>query len=305
MQPCFNDDIQGTACVALAALEAALRGTGAGTKLKDVTVLFYGAGEAGIGIGELVVRALQKTVGLTHEEAKRRCFFMDSKGLVVKSRLSELQPHKIPFAHDHERIRDLKTAIHTIKPTVLIGVSTIHGAFDREVIEAMSKYNERPIIFPLSNPTSKAECTFEDAMKYSNDKVIFASGSPFASVIRERDNGEVFPAQANNAYVFPAVGLASVVAKCKEITDDHFLVAAETLASLTTLEDIDKGYLFPDFTEIENVTSKIASKVVEKMHRDGTGRMSSEEVDEAIRDGFETFTKRRMWKPPPEIGSRL
>jgi len=297
IQPCFNDDIQGTACVTLAALEAALRGIGMKT-LKDITVLFYGAGEAGVGIGELVVRALEKQGGLSHEEAKRRCFFMDSKGLVVKSRLHELQHHKIPFAHEHEPIRDLKTAIHTLKPTALIGVSTIHNAFDQEVIEAMSLYNERPIIFPLSNPTSKAECTFEDAMRYSKDKVIFASGSPFQSVKRSKDGVEIFPAQANNAYVFPAVGLASVVADCKEITDDHFLVAAETLASLATKEQIDRGLLFPDFTEIEHVTTKIAANVVKKMTTDGTGRMTEVELAEANRDGFDEFTRRRMWKPP-------
>ncbi|CAL6361739.1 unnamed protein product [Bathycoccus prasinos] len=299
VQPCFNDDIQGTACVTLAALEAALREQK--KALKDITVLFYGAGEAGVGIGELVVRALEKSGGLSHEEAKRRCFFMDSKGLVVKSRLHELQPHKIPFAHEYEPVKDLKTAITKLKPTALIGVSTIHNAFDKEVIETMSALNERPIIFPLSNPTSKAECTFEDAMKYSNDKVIFASGSPFPSVVRREDGVEIFPAQANNAYVFPAVGLASVVADCKEITDDHFLVAAETLASLASNDDIDRGYLFPDFTEIEDVTAKIAANVIEKMTKDGTGRMTQEELSEAKRDGFESFTRKRMWKPPPEV----
>ena len=299
VQPCFNDDIQGTACVTLAALEAALREQK--KALKDITVLFYGAGEAGVGIGELVVRALEKSGGLSHEEAKRRCFFMDSKGLVVKSRLHELQPHKIPFAHEYEPVKDLKSAITKLKPTALIGVSTIHNAFDKEVIETMSALNERPIIFPLSNPTSKAECTFEDAMKYSNDKVIFASGSPFPSVVRREDGVEIFPAQANNAYVFPAVGLASVVADCKEITDDHFLVAAETLASLASNDDIDRGYLFPDFTEIEDVTAKIAANVIEKMTKDGTGRMTQEELSEAKRDGFESFTRKRMWKPPPEV----
>ncbi|CAL6360905.1 unnamed protein product [Bathycoccus prasinos] len=294
-----HDACNRTACVTLAALEAALREQK--KALKDITVLFYGAGEAGVGIGELVVRALEKSGGLSHEEAKRRCFFMDSKGLVVKSRLHELQPHKIPFAHEYEPVKDLKTAITKLKPTALIGVSTIHNAFDKEVIETMSALNERPIIFPLSNPTSKAECTFEDAMKYSNDKVIFASGSPFPSVVRREDGVEIFPAQANNAYVFPAVGLASVVADCKEITDDHFLVAAETLASLASNDDIDRGYLFPDFTEIEDVTAKIAANVIEKMTKDGTGRMTQEELSEAKRDGFESFTRKRMWKPPPEV----
>jgi len=119
--------------------------------------------------------------------------------------------------------------------------------------------------------------------------------------VRRKDGVEIFPAQANNAYVFPAVGLASVVADCKEITDDHFLVAAETLASLASNDDIDRGYLFPDFTEIEDVTAKIAANVIEKMTKDGTGRMTQEELSEAKRDGFESFTRKRMWKPPPEV----
>lgn len=158
----FNDDIQGTACITLAGLLSAARATG--KPLSEHRVLFLGAGEAGTGIGELVATYMHLRRGCSVEEGRRHCFFLDSKGLVCSSR-SNLQHHKQPFAHDVPFCSDLKAAIKALRPTALVGVSTIAGAFDREVVEAMCELNERPIIFPLSNPTSKSECSFEDAFK--------------------------------------------------------------------------------------------------------------------------------------------
>ena len=202
--PCFNDDIQGTAAITLAALLSSLRATKG--KLEDQKVLFYGAGEAGVGIGELIAMAMEKT-GMSHKEAMERCYFMDSKGLVCKSRLDGLQPHKVAFAHDVEYQPDLLSAISAVKPTALIGVSTIGGAFTEDVVKAMCALNERPIIFPLSNPTSKSECTFEQAMAWSDGKVVFASGSPFDPVVRPRDGVKSLPSASEQRVRFPGARL--------------------------------------------------------------------------------------------------
>ena len=270
--PCFNDDIQGTAAITLAALLSALRVTKG--KLEDQRVLFYGAGEAGVGIGELIAMAMEKT-GMSHKEAMERCYFMDSKGLVCKSRLSGLQPHKVAFAHDVEYQPDLLSAISAVKPTALIGVSTIGGAFTQDVVKAMCALNERPIIFPLSNPTSKSECTFEQAMAWSDGRVVFASGSPFNPVVRPRDGVKIFPAQANNAYVFPALGYAAALTHATRITDDLFLAAAESLAHITTDEEIEAGHLFPDMNSIRQVSVTLTAEICEMIVAKGLGRAPS------------------------------
>ena len=267
--PCFNDDIQGTAAITLAALLSALRATKG--ELEDQKILFYGAGEAGVGIGELIAMAMEKT-GMSHKDARERCYFMDSKGLVCKSRLDRLQHHKIPFAHDVEYQPDLASAITAIKPTALIGVSTIGGAFTEDIVKSMCALNERPIIFPLSNPTSKAECTFEQAMEWSDGKVVFASGSPFDPVVRKRDGVKVFPAQANNAYVFPALGFAAALTDASQVTDDLFLAAAESLSAITSDAEIDAGHLFPDMDSIRDVSVTLTAEICEMIVARGLGR---------------------------------
>ncbi|HLN92167.1 MAG TPA: NAD-dependent malic enzyme, partial [Patescibacteria group bacterium] len=196
----FDDDIQGTASVALAGLYSAVQTVG--NRLSDHRFLFLGAGEAGIGIGELIVTAL-KTEGMTEEEARRRCWYVDSKGLVVKSR-TDLVPHKLPFAHDHASIGDFAAAMDSIKPTAIIGVSGMPRTFTRAVVEAMARMNRQPIVFALSNPTSKSECTAEEAYTWSEGRAIFASGSPFAPVTYKGKT--IVPGQGNNAYIFPGVG---------------------------------------------------------------------------------------------------
>jgi len=299
--PCFNDDIQGTAAITLAALLSSLRVTKG--ELADQKILFYGAGEAGVGIGELIAMAMEKT-GMTHKQAMERCYFMDSKGLVCKSRLSGLQPHKVAFAHDVEYQPDLLSAIDAIKPTALIGVSTIGGAFNEDVVKAMAVLNERPIIFPLSNPTSKAECTFEQAMRWTDGKVVFASGSPFDPVTRQRDGVKVFPAQANNAYVFPALGYAAALTGASQVTDDLFLAAAEALSKLTTDSEIDTGHLFPDMDAIRDVSVALTAEICEMIVAQGLG---SAPRDVSTHAEWLAYIKAHMYDPnaTPAIPSKL
>ncbi|MBW1807531.1 MAG: NAD-dependent malic enzyme [Deltaproteobacteria bacterium] len=262
----FNDDIQGTAGVALAGLYSALRMIG--KPLGEQRILFHGAGEAAIGIGELVVSAMMEA-GLDHTLAKSRCWFMDSKGLVIKNR-QDLQEHKLPFAHDHKPIGDLLEAVRILKPTTLIGVSGQPAQFSREVVEEMARLNDRPIIFALSNPTSRAECTAEQAYGWSQGKAIFASGSPFGPVTC---HGHHFvPGQSNNAYIFPGIGLGAIAVGAKRITDEMFSTAAKTLARLVSEEDLEKGCIFPPLTKIREVSAHIAASVAEVAYRNDLAR---------------------------------
>lgn len=251
----FNDDIQGTASVTAAGIIASTRITK--LQLKDQTFLFYGAGEAAIGTAKLLVFALKKQ-GLTEEQARNRIWLYDSKGLVTLDRpLGGITHHKEPFAKKAEHTRDLLEAIKVSKATGLIGVSAQAGVFTREVLEQMARQNERPLVFPLSNPTSKAECTAEEAFKHTGGKCVFASGSPFEPV---QVNGKtVYPGQGNNAYIFPGVAMAAIFTSAKAIPDETFLVAAESLAEQVTEKDILEGRLFPPLSSIREVTLRIAA----------------------------------------------
>ena len=251
----FNDDIQGTAGVILAGLISAERITG--NKITDEIILFFGAGEAGIGIGDLIVSTMVRQ-GLSKEEAMKRCWFVDSKGLVVKSR-DNLQEHKLPYAHDHEFLPDLLSAVEALKPTALMGVSGQPQTFTQPIVETMARFNEQPIVFALSNPTSKAECTAEQAYSWTGGKAIFASGSPFNPVTL---NGKTYvPGQGNNSYVFPGVGLGAIVCGARHVTDEMFYAAANALANEVAEEDLASGCVYPPLTKIRDVSAKIAEKV--------------------------------------------
>ena len=257
---CFNDDIQGTASVSLAGILSALRITDA--PLHEQRILFLGAGEAGIGIGDLIVDELVEG-GMSADEARSRCWFFDSGGLVVRSR-GHLAHHKQRYAHDHDWTDQLEQAVHMLQPTALIGVSGQPQTFTQPVVEAMAKYNARPIVFALSNPTSKAECTARQAYTWTEGKAIFASGSPFAAV---EINGETLvPGQGNNAYIFPGVGLGVMVSGAKRVTDEMFRIAARTLADCTSPADLATGCLYPSLERIRDVSAHIATAVAELAH---------------------------------------
>jgi malate dehydrogenase (oxaloacetate-decarboxylating)(NADP+) len=266
--PSFNDDIQGTAAVALAGLIAGLRVTQG--KLTEQRLLFLGAGEAGTGIADLYVAAA-RAEGLSEAQARGRCWFVDSKGLLVKNRGDVLPEHKIPYAHEHAPLSSLLEAVKALKPTALIGVSTQGGAFNQQIIEAMSAQNPRPIVFALSNPTSKSECTAEQAYTWSKGRAIFASGSAFAPVVYE--GRRLVPGQGNNIYIFPGVGMGALASEASEVTDEMFSMAATTLAGLVRPEDLEEGRVYPPLTTIRDVSLKIAAAVATMAHDTGLARI--------------------------------
>ena len=269
----FNDDIQGTAAVALAGIFSALRITGG--KLTEQKLLFLGAGEAATGIAGLVVSAMVAN-GLTEAAARQRCWLVDSQGLVVKSRTG-LAEHKWPYAQDHAPIGDFLTAIKTLKPTAIIGVSAVGGSFTKEVLEEMARINQRPIVFALSNPTSRAECDAEQAYRWTSGRALFACGSPFDPV---QFNGKTFvPRQGNNSYIFPGVGLGVIASRARHITDDMFMAAAHTLAHMVTESDLEQGSLYPALPRIREVSAHIATAIANAAYDSGlAGKSKPQDV---------------------------
>ena len=259
----FNDDIQGTAAVALAGLLSSQRITK--KQLAEEKILFYGAGTAGIGIANLYTSALVEK-GYSTGAARKRCWFIDSKGLVTKGR-KNLSNDKIPFAHDHDVREDLCEIIESIRPTALIGISGQGHAFSRDVLELMAEINDRPIVFALSNPTSVSECTAQQAYKWTKGRCLFASGSPFGPV--ELEGKTFIPGQGNNAYIFPGVGLGIVLSRSKIISDDLFLSAAHTLSSLVSDEELSNGQLYPSLSDIRSVSKTIAISIAKKVIASG------------------------------------
>jgi malate dehydrogenase (oxaloacetate-decarboxylating)(NADP+) len=251
----FNDDIQGTASVALAGLYSAVRITE--SPLKTQKILFVGAGEAGLGMGSFISAAMVKE-GLSEKEARIRCAFLDSKGLLVKSR-KDLDEGKRLFASDCSPIADCLGAVEFLKPTAIIGACGKQGIFTREVLEAMARINPRPIVFAMSNPTSLSECTAEEAYRYTQGRAVFASGSPFMPV---HFGGKVFiPGQSNNTYIFPGVGLGIVSCRVRHLTDEMFFMAAKTLSDLVNEDDLAVGRLYPSLQRIREVSLAIAESV--------------------------------------------
>jgi malate dehydrogenase (oxaloacetate-decarboxylating)(NADP+) len=281
---CYNDDIQGTASVTLAGLTTALQIIDA--PLVEQRILFLGAGSAGIGIANLIASAMQMK-GLSQDAARGRISLFDVNGLLEPSR-TDLSDAQKPYAHKAQPSQDLVKTIETLKPTILIGVSTKGGAFNQKVVEAMSRLNERPIIFALSNPTDKAECSAEQAYAWSNGKALYAAGVQFPDVTL---GGRVFhPGQANNFYIFPAVGLATYAARPRRLTDECFIVAAQAAADQVDADLRAKGMLFPSQSDILNTEVTTATRVAEFMFDQG---LAQAERPRAIR----TWIEDQLYKP--------
>ncbi|MBF0297617.1 MAG: NAD-dependent malic enzyme [Oligoflexia bacterium] len=290
----FNDDIQGTAGVVVSGFYGALRITG--KAMKDQRVLIAGAGASAQGISDLIVSALMEE-GLTKEEAIKRIWTTDSKGLVTKDR-PKLEEFKATYARAVDEISNYKCSNHSkitleevilnAKPTILIGTSGTPGNFSKEVVTAMTKVNERPIIFPLSNPTSKAECTPEDAIVWSEGKAIVATGSPFDPVLF---NGKKYRiGQCNNAFIFPGVGLGIIVAGATRVTDGMFLEAAKALASQVTEQDISVNAVFPELKRIRECSKFVACATIRRAVKDGF-------ADSEILENMEKAVENAMWFP--------
>jgi len=274
----FDDDIQGTGAVALAGVYSALRITK--RPLAEQRFLFLGAGEAGIGIGDLIVAALVHE-GMDEAEARTHCWFVDSTGLVQSGR-EDLAPHKRPYAHEHAPLASLEEAVYALRPTGLIGVSGVAQTFTQSVIQALGEINERPIVFALSNPTSKAECTARQAYGWTEGRAVYASGSPFDPV--DLGDKTFVPGQGNNAYIFPGVGLGAIVSQAKEVTDEMFFVSAQTLAGMVSEGDLALGRIYPALNRVRDVSWRIGTAVAEVAYERGLARAPRpDDLGEAVR----------------------
>jgi malate dehydrogenase (oxaloacetate-decarboxylating)(NADP+) len=244
-------------------LFSALRVTGG--RIGEQLVLFQGAGEAATGIANLVVAAMVAE-GMDEASARRRCWLFDSRGLVVAQR-TDLSEHKRPYAHPHAPVATLLDSLTALRPTAIIGVAAVGGAFDEAIVRTMSEINRRPLIFALSNPTSKSECTAEQAYQWSDGRALFASGSPFDPVTL---NGRTFvPRQGNNSYIFPGTGLGAIACGATRITDEMFMAAAHALAAQVTQADLDQGSLYPPLKSVRDVSARIAVAVASVAFRRG------------------------------------
>jgi malate dehydrogenase (oxaloacetate-decarboxylating)(NADP+) len=276
---CYNDDIQGTAGVTLAGLFTALKATGG--KLGELRYLFVGAGSAGTGIANLIVAAMVQE-GLSPEAARQRMGLFDDKGPIVAER-TDLPEHLKPYARPAsagfdiaikgDESQRLVAAIKELKPNAIIGTSTVGGLFSQQVVETMSEYTDHPIIFALSNPTEHAECTPEDAYRWSNGKALYAAGVQFPPV---HLNGKTFlPSQANNLYIFPAVGLAIYATQARRVTDEMFIEAAHAVADQVTPEQLQQGMLYPPQSNIFEIEVRTAERVAGLVFNRGLARVKA------------------------------
>jgi malate dehydrogenase (oxaloacetate-decarboxylating)(NADP+) len=286
----YNDDVQGTAGITLAGMINAVKLKG--TKLKDEKYLFLGAGSAGIGLADLLCSALVAQ-GMSRKDAQSRIHMFDVNGLLEPSR-TDLVDFQKPYAHQHAPTRDFVAAIESIKPTTIIGVSTIGGAFTQKAVETMSRINDRPVILALSNPTEHAECTAEQAYSWSNGTAIFAAGVQFAPV---HYKGQTFlPGQANNFYIFPAVGMAVFATQAKRVTDEMFIEAGQAVADQVAPELLKQGLLYPLQSNILETEIQTAARVAKLVFDSGLARV--ERPADMV-----SFIRRHVYKPEYSVGA--
>jgi malate dehydrogenase (oxaloacetate-decarboxylating)(NADP+) len=282
----FNDDVQGTGAVIVGGFINAVKASG--VPVKDHKAIFLGAGSAGVGVAKQIVEFFKKE-GLTEEEARKKFWFVDSNGLVTLDRGDKLAEHKVYFARDDNNGRQyqsLARLIDYVQPTILMGLSTIGGAFNKEILQKMAKLNNHPVIFPLSNPSSKSECTFEEAVLNTEGRCLFASGSPFPSM---EYNGKLLtPGQGNNMYVFPGIGLGAILSKATSVTQDMIYASAESLSTSLNEQEVADGWLYPDIRRIREVSVVVTRGVIRAAQQNGVDRaselrnLSDEELDAYI-----------------------
>lgn len=292
----FNDDIQGTGAVIMGGIIGAVKESGIAPK--DHRAVFLGSGSAGVGVAKQIVDYFMHE-GLTEEEAKNCFWLVDSKGLVTSDRGDTLAEHKIYFSrtdNDGKQFKSLDEVIEYVKPTIIMGLSTIGGAFTPEILQKMGKWNNRPIIFPLSNPSSKSECTFEQAISNTDGRALFASGSPFHPVTY---NGKTYhPGQGNNMYVFPGIGLGTILSKSVQVTSNMIYASGEALPTMITEEEKDLALLYPAITRIRDVSARVALYVIRAAQKDNVDRLHSlRDMDDA---SLEAWIKDKMYDPHKE-----
>ncbi|KAF2770394.1 hypothetical protein EJ03DRAFT_270624 [Teratosphaeria nubilosa] len=284
----FNDDIQGTGAVILGGFINAVKQSGVAPA--DQRAVFLGAGSAGVGVAKQLTEFFMKE-GLSEDQARKRFWLVDSQGLVTNDRPGKpLAEHKLYFARDDnngQQFKTLEEVVEYVKPTILMGLSTIGGAFTPKILERMAELNDRPVIFPLSNPSSKSECTFEEAIKYTKGKCLFASGSPFPTL--KWEGKELTPGQGNNMYVFPGIGLGAILSKAVSVTQNMIYASAEALSTSLLPEEVAQNWLYPDVARIRDVSVVVTRGVIRAAQKDGVDRVlalrniGDEELDEYVR----------------------
>ena len=256
--------------------------------LADQRIIFHGAGSAAVGIAEMICAGMAEESGITIEQARERFWLLDSKGLVTAGRKKSLQAHKIPYARKEEPAETLLDVVKRVKPTILVGTSATPGLFTEEVVRCMAEINERPMIFPLSNPTSKTECSAEEAIRWSGGRAIVATGSPFDPVHFEGRTHRI--GQGNNAFVFPGLGLGIVVGRVRRVTDGMFLAAAHALAEQVSPSDLAETAVYPELTRIRECSHAVACGVIRRAVQDGY-------ADAKLLEGLEERVRAAMWYP--------
>ena len=299
----FNDDIQGTGSVIQGGTINAIKRTG--LPPREHRAVFFGAGSAGVGVARQIVQYFIHE-GMTEDEA-RSCFWLvDTKGLVTSDRGDRLADHKIYFSRNDnngKQYRTLEEVIDFVKPTMLMGLSTQGGVFTPEILQKMAAWNKQPIIMPLSNPSSKSECNFEDAIRYTDGKAIFASGSPFPSFTYTNKAGRTqtyYASQGNNVYVFPGIGMGTILSKAIQVTDSMIYASGSALSAAINPEELSRGLIYPDITRIRAVSVVVAREVIRAAQRDNVDRMV--ELREMTDETLDAWIRARMYDPHKEIG---
>ncbi|KAL1861081.1 hypothetical protein Plec18167_002784 [Paecilomyces lecythidis] len=301
---CFNDDIQGTGAVILGGVINAVKRSG--LPCKEHRAVFLGAGSAGVGVARQIVEFFMRE-GMTEDEA-RSCFYLvDTKGLVTADRGDRLADHKVYFArkdNNGQQFKSLEETIDYVKPTILMGLSTLGGVFTPEILNKMAAWNSHPIVFPLSNPSSKSECTFESAVTHTDGRALFASGSPFQPFSFTNSAGETktyYPGQGNNMYVFPGIGLGTILSKAVEVTDSMIYASGKAVAESLTAEEADMGLLYPDLTRIRDVSVVVARQVIRAAQESKVDRETG--IRDLSDSDLDAWIKARMYQPHGEVQS--
>lgn len=312
---CFNDDVQGTGAVVLGGYIGAVNLSG--VPIEEQRLVFMGAGSAGVGVAKQLVEFYTRR-GLSEKDAREKFWLVDTKGLVTKDRGDNLAEHKKYFArtdNNGHQFRTLEEVIEYVKPSALVGLTATFGVFTESVVRALKAsvdsggIGRRPILFPLSNPLTKAECTFEQAVQWTDGTVLFASGSPFQPFQAKFGETAItyYPNQGNNVYVFPGIGLGAILAKATRVTDDMIYASAQALSESLNADEVQKGLIYPRIERVRDASLIVAREVMKAARRDGVSELPESQWIEWEEWGdvaLEQFIKERVYDPISFTSSR-